>query len=339
MKLSIIVPVYNMNHDGNLTFCLDSLINQTISEYEIIAVDDASADDSYEVLKSYEERYPGKFRAVRHEVNTRQGGAKNDGMKLATGEWIGFIDCDDWVTPDYYERLIRKAEETGADMVGCNYGIVSEHGFKPGTPSQNNTLDQTGELDLERRKKYLLHPGSMVVKVYRHSVIRENNLSFPEGIFYEDNCASRVWGAYFKHFELIDEPLYYYYQHDLSTVHVITEQRCRDRMKAMDLLLEEYKKRGLYDTYRDELECAYTELYFRITLFSYMGGCREKKLSFVRELRNNLLQKFPDFKKNKYYKVPDREEEKMVDLCMRSPAIFYVYHTLLWKYRRLKSKA
>ena len=74
MKLSIIVPVYNMNHDGNLTFCLDSLVNQTIDDYEIIAVDDASTDDSLAVLKQYEEKYPAFFRVIHYPDNRHQGG-------------------------------------------------------------------------------------------------------------------------------------------------------------------------------------------------------------------------------------------------------------------------
>ena len=101
MKLSVIVPVYNMAADGKLEYCMNSLVAQTISDMEIIAVDDASTDNSVEILHSYEERFPDRVKVICHEVNKRQGGAKNTGLKAATGEWIGFIDSDDWVTPDY----------------------------------------------------------------------------------------------------------------------------------------------------------------------------------------------------------------------------------------------
>lgn len=338
MKLSIIVPVYNMNHDGNLTFCLDSLVNQTIEDYEIIAVDDASTDDSLAVLREYEKKYPALFKVVSYPDNRHQGGAKNAGLKVAKGEWIGFIDSDDWITPYCYEKMLKKASETGADLVGCTYSIVHSHTFDPGEKISNNTEDQTGIMNLETKKRLLCHPGSMVIKIYRADIIFENNLTFPEGIFYEDNGASRIWMMYFKRFEYIDEPLYYYYQHDSSTVHTITEERCRDRMRAMDFMLEEAKKRGLFDVYKEELECAYTELYFRVTLFSYMIGCKKKRMSFVKELKKGLLTNFPDFKKNKYYNVPDEEERKMVDLCMKSVPAFYIYYSLLWKYRRMRKK-
>ncbi len=117
MKLSIIVPVFNMAAEGKLEYCLDSLVNQTVEDYEIIAVDDCSTDRSFEILKDYEARFPEKFRAVHSEVNRHQGGAKNIGMKMAAGDWIGFIDSDDWITPDMYEKLIQRAESTGAAAI------------------------------------------------------------------------------------------------------------------------------------------------------------------------------------------------------------------------------
>lgn len=124
MQLSVIVPVCNMAAEGKLNYCMDSLVNQTVDDYEIIAVDDASTDNSLEILRSYEAGYPGKVKVLTYAVNRRQGGAKNQGLRAATGDWIGFIDSDDWVTPDYYARLLARAEETGADLVGCDYSLV-----------------------------------------------------------------------------------------------------------------------------------------------------------------------------------------------------------------------
>ena len=114
MKLSIVVPVYNMAADNKLRFCLDSLINQSIADYEIIAVDDASTDESLEILREYESKYPWKFKAIQLYDNMKQGGARNRGIDVARGRWIGFVDSDDWVAPDMYEKLIKKAEQTGA---------------------------------------------------------------------------------------------------------------------------------------------------------------------------------------------------------------------------------
>ena len=106
MKLSVIVPVYNMAADDKLKWCMDSLVGQTISDYEIIAVDDCSTDDSLQILRSYEREYPQKVVVIASKENRKQGGAKNLGLAAAKGDWIGFIDADDWITPDFYEKLL-----------------------------------------------------------------------------------------------------------------------------------------------------------------------------------------------------------------------------------------
>ena len=337
MRLSVIVPVYNMAAEGKLNYCMDSLVNQTIDDYEIIAVDDASTDNSLAILREYEEKYPGKVRVVTYPVNKRQGGAKNEGLKAAKGEWVGFIDSDDWVTPDYYEKLLHKAAETGADLVGCDYSLVTEHTFRVGKVVQNNTMDQVGLLDEERHKKLFLRPGSMVLKIYKGSVIRENDLDFPEGIFYEDNCAGSLWSLYFKRFELVEEPLYYYYQHNVSTVHSISEKKCQDRMKAMEELWEECSRRGVLELYRKEIEYRYVELYYVITLFSYMQGVKSPKLSFVKKLREGVEQRFPEFEQNEYYKqLTGQEEQRLIVMQRKSDVSFYCYYRIKLFIRRLR---
>lgn len=339
MKLSIIVPVYNMAGEGKLQFCLDSLINQTIEDYEIIAVDDASTDSSLELLKEYEKKHPQKLKVLVHAENKRQGGAKNTGLKAAQGQWIGFIDSDDWVTPDYYEKLLKKAEETGADMVGCDYSLVKEQTFVPGEPVQNNTDDQTGRLDREKHGKLILRSGSMVLKIYKASVIGENHLDFPEKIFYEDNCAGPLWSLYFTHFERVAEPNYFYYQHDTSTVHYVTEQKCKDRMAAAMLLYKECKERGFLEEYKEELEYRFAELHFVNTLFSYMLGAKKKRLAFVKQMKQEILETFPDFQENKYYEQWTNEEEKrMIAMLMDSEVRFFYYYRLLTVYRNVRKR-
>ncbi len=341
MKLSIIVPVYNMAADGKLNYCMDSLVAQTLpdSEYEIIAVNDASTDESLKVLRDYECRFPGLVKVVSYEVNKRQGGAKNEGLKVAQGEWIGFIDSDDWVTPDFYERLLAKAEETGADMVGCDYNLVQEHTMEVGEVVQNNSLEQTGILDEEKHRKLIMRSGSMVIKIYRHDVIRENGLEFPEGIFYEDNCAGPLWSLYFKHFEKVEEPLYYYYQHQTSTVHHVSEEKCRDRMTAGSLLYDECERRGFLQKYYAEIEYRFTELYYVNTLFSYMLGQRHPRLSFVKELYRGQMSYFPNFEANSYYKEKTgAEEQTLISMQKKSVALFFYYYRVKLLWRKLRKK-
>lgn len=338
MKLSIIVPVYNMAFGNKLNFCMDSLINQTIDDYEILAVNDASTDNSLEVLLEYRDKYPDKVKVITYPDNRHQGGARNEALKVALGDFISFVDSDDWVSPDYFEKMIEKAESTGADVVSCSFTNVSEHTFTPGIIYPTNSPELAGEIDHEKRKRLLLDAGSMMMKIYRRELIYNNSLSFPEHIFYEDNAAGPVWALYIKHLEIVDGPLYYYYQHSASTVHLITEDRCLNRMQASDIMLAETKKRGFFEDYSTEICALYTHLFFVNTMFSYMLGRQRKKLSFVRVLIKRMLEAFPDFRSNPYYfSITDSEQRKMIDLMIKSPFAFYVYYNLLWTYRRLKN--
>ena len=180
----------------------------------------------------------------------------------------------------------------------------------------------------------------MVLKIYKRSVITENHLDFPEKIFYEDNCAGPLWSLYFTHFERVEEPLYYYYQHEVSTVHTITEEKCRDRMAAAALLYAECKKRGFLEEYHRELEYRFTELYYVITLFTYLQGMKHPKLSFVKELRKGIIEHFPDFPENPYYlQYTGAEEKQLIAMQGKSDFKFFLYYRLkLWVRRMKKSR-
>lgn len=338
MKLSIIVPVFNMVSGNKLRFCLDSLVNQTVSDYEIIAVDDASTDESPDILRAYEAEYPLKFKVVLSHENLKQGGARNKGIAQACGKWIGFVDSDDWIAPDMYEKLIAKAEQTGADVVGCDYCMATQQTMQVGIVQPNNTMDQTGVLGREQYKKLVMNPGSMVIKVYQKSVIDENHLCFPERTFYEDNCAAPIWMLHFKHFERVEEPLYYYYQHDTSTVHEVSIEKCEARLRMGKKLIAEAKRCGFYEPYKAEFEFAFSKLYYINTLFTYMLGVKRTKIEFLRQMADGIRQEFPDFQNNRYYqRAFDAEQKKLAAMHMKSPLGFLIYFKLLYLYRNVRS--
>ena len=305
MKLSIIVPVYNMASDGKLNYCLDSLAAQTISDYEVITVDDASTDESFSILLEYEKKYPGKFKAVHSEVNKRQGGAKNIGLSLAKGEWIGFIDSDDWILPTMYEKLIGRAEETGADMVGCDYCLTDEHSMRIGKRVENGKAEQSGVLGNKQCRSLILDSGSLVVKVYRREIFMDSGIRFPEHIFYEDNAISDAVGN----------------QQDFQTV------------------LCNLARFGYLETYRPEICFEYTMLFYVNTLFSYMVGKGHKSLSFIRKMGNELKEAFPNFADNPYYQERvNAEQKKMIAMQQRSTAAFVLYYKALWTWRNFRKK-
>ena len=349
MRLSVIVPVYNMAEGGKLQFCLESLVHQTLPEgsYEIIAVDDCSTDNSMDILREYAEQYPDRFKAVHSPVNHHQGGAKNIGLSMAKGDWIGFIDADDWVTPDYYERLLNRAVETGADMVGCDYSLTDEHSMKVGKIVSNNTQEQVGVMNTEKYRKLLLDTGSLVVKIYKRYIIfgEQDNGAFrkifPEDMFYEDNAISNTWMLRVKHFEYIAEPLYYYYQHAESTVHTISEKNLQDRITAGRMILEQARTHGYLEMYYSEIEFMYIVLFYINTLFSAMPKASHirKCYKFCRDLGKEMKETFPAFQDNPYYQQRIHpEEKKLIAMQMKSHLKFYCYYRLLWFYRGLRKK-
>lgn len=222
MKLSIIVPVYNMMTDGKLENCLKSLVNHDVQHMEVIAIDDKSTDASLKLLEEYSKKYGERFITIASDRNRHQGGAKNLGLDRAKGEWIGFVDSDDWVSTDMFSKLLKKAEETGL-------------------------------LEDGKYKELILKPGSMVIKIYKRKLFTENGIRFPEDMFYEDNAVGVLPLLYADKFERVPEPLYFYYQNTNSTVHTINLNRCEDRIKAAHIYKEECQKRGFYEKYTQEI--------------------------------------------------------------------------------------
>lgn len=117
-KVSIIVPVYNM--EKYLNKCMDSLVNQTLEDIEIITINDGSKDSSLKILNEYKEKYPNKVVIINQE-NQGISVARNNGINAATGKYIGFVDSDDYVKTDMFEKLYKKIEKTKSDIVICDY--------------------------------------------------------------------------------------------------------------------------------------------------------------------------------------------------------------------------
>ena len=391
MKLSVIVPVYNMASDDRLVWCLNSLVGQKteggqpLADYEILAVDDCSTDASAQILRDYAQRYPEKVRALFGDRNRRQGGAKNQGLAQARGEWIAFIDADDWVAETYFARLFARAEETGADCVGTDYGIVHSHTMEPGPVVANSRAEQAGVVDEVRRRSLLVDFGSLCVKIYRREIVygeldplrgaadaalepgeipardgasaadaapeqsggqASGDLTvaggrlpiFPEDIFYEDNAVVKTWVMRIRHFEYVPGPLYYYYQHDDSTVHTVSRRRLEDRLASGRIMVGEARRRGYLEAYRPEIEYSFTVLFYKNTVFGALQSLKERGVyAFVTAIGKEMRETFPSFRDNPYYRErTDAEEQRLIAMQMASPLRFYVYYRALWFYRRIR---
>ncbi len=343
LDLSVIVPVYNMAKDGNLEYCINSLVRQTLQSMEIIAVDDASTDDSLKILREFEKRYPERVKVVASPENRRQGGARNLGIREAQGRYIGFMDADDWAVEDLYERMVELAKNTEADAVGTDMSRVYEHTMIPAQKEACNFPSQTGVFDHNLRKEYLLHPGPVVTKIYAREIFFDKEFRFPEHMSYEDNAVFVELGMRMNHFEHIPEANIFYYQHGDSTTHAQNLKKFRDRMEAMRIMLKSAKENGALDEFREVIEYHFAILFYRNTLFSYMQSNMKKDMGFVRKLGKEMVSTFPDFRRNAYYlqEVNDYEQ-KLINLHLKSTAAFmfiYKLKQISRKIRRKKAKS
>lgn len=337
-ELSIIVPVYNMASDGKLEYGINSLLNQTITDYEIIAVDDKSTDNSLEILREFERKYPGKVRVIESEKNGRQGAARNKGIKAAKGEFLGFMDADDWLVPDTFESVLKKARETGADVVGFDMCAVYEHTMVPTEHIPCNTMDQVGIMDDEKRAKLILKLGPFSNKIYRREFFFDPPFEFPEGIAYEDNAMIIERIMRIKHFEHVPAIKSFYYQRQDSTTHHVTQKNIDERMAAMRFFLNSAKKWNVLEKFHEEIEFTFCSLFYSNTLFSYMqSDIIKHSMKFVRELGNETRREFPDFMQNsRFVDSLDEEQKKFVKLQQKSSLVFYLYYNLKMIYRKIR---
>ncbi len=230
MFFSIIVPVYNV--EQYLPRCLDSLVSQTCKDKEIILVDDGSTDSSGSICEEYAKQY--NFVRVVQQENQGLSGARNTGIEYAIGEWISFVDSDDWVDIDMLERMMGYILATDADMYrfGFTRGNEAEPMKSLIRPKRHTITTFRGEQELFR---FYFHNYYLMLEawrgVYRHSIIGEQSLRFVDTheIFAEDTLFNY---QYFLHVRsLLSLPFapYHYLRHDdsLLTTTSVTQMLLR----------------------------------------------------------------------------------------------------------------
>jgi len=182
IKISVIIPVYNV--ENYLRQCLDSIINQTLKEIEIICINDGSTDSSKQILEEYalkDERIK-----IINQKNKGVSAARNTGIDAATGEYIGFVDSDDWVKLDAYEKLYNKITREDVDIVFSRYNYVFEDGRIEHNPNYFKELDEIKINSIDENLELLKISPSIWTKIFKKSFILDNKIRFPEGVLAED---------------------------------------------------------------------------------------------------------------------------------------------------------
>lgn len=216
MKLSIIMPVYNA--EKYLEKCLDSLVEQSLDDYELILINDGSKDGSQDIIESYVNQYPQLIRAVTVE-NGGQGRARNIGMDMARGDYLGFADSDDWVAPDMYEKLYNAAVEGKADMVVCDYVQCFDDGREVYLP-------------MSAFEDRMSITTAVWNKLFKRELVAD--IRFPQGLWYEDAAFVIKAVLCCKEIARVGEGLYFYRCGQLSTMNNKNARKNLDIISIME---------------------------------------------------------------------------------------------------------
>lgn len=209
-KVSVIVPVYNA--EKTLVQSLGNLVNQTLDNMEIILVNDCSKDNSLNILMDCEAQFSDKVILVNSDVNHGAGGARNIGLSYASGEYIGFMDSDDIVTTDMYEKLYKKAVEGDYDIVDCGY-----YNEELDNAIVHTSDELAGELNDYKRSELIASGGYFWSKIFKKSFLDSVNLQFREHCILEDCETLMLLFATARNIGNVKEILYCY-KKNLSSI-------------------------------------------------------------------------------------------------------------------------
>lgn len=216
MKLSVIVPVYKA--EEYLNECVDSILAQTMGDLEIILVNDGSPDKSGEIMAAYAAQYPDKIRTIALD-NGGQGRARNHGIDIARGEYLSFIDSDDYIAPDMYERLFAAIEKNNADIAVCDM----EKRFPDGRCEYVNSALSDNPLAAA---------GSSCDKIFRRSLV--GDIRYPTGLWYEDFAFSAKLLMKSRKTVFVKAPLYIYRCGQSSTMNNNNTRKNLDIIAIME---------------------------------------------------------------------------------------------------------
>lgn len=291
MKLSVIVPAYNA--EKTIRESLDSILHQTRPVDELIVINDGSTDGTEKILQEYRDAYPACFRFQTVE-NGGQGRARNIGFDLSTGGWIGYVDSDDWIDPEMYERLIDTAEREKADLALCE---VLAH-FPDGS---------TAREFIYRETRAMAAAGFANNKLFRRSLIE--NVRFPEEkLWYEDAEFTAVAIHRAAAIAHLADPLYHYRRGLPSTMNNNNARKNLDLLEVMRHLEEE-----LLPDDRDDFEFLVLNHVLLDAMNRVQAMTAEDKKDVLWLLRQYVREKIPRLNASRSF----REESRNRRIIMR----------------------
>lgn len=288
MKISIIVPVYNV--EKYLTKCIDSIINQTYKDLEIILVDDGSTDNSGQICDQYAIK-DNRIKVI-HKENGGLSDARNVGIKNSTGEYLSFIDSDDYIDKDMIECLYNAITDTNSDIAVCGKYIEKE----TGKYYLKNVNLQLKIYDSKEALKSILTNNLIDVsacdKLFKKTLFRD--IKFPKNKYFED------MGTIYKLIDLCNSIVhiggakYHYIQRQDSITKTKFDMRYNDLYEHMNQLIELINKKY---NYLNEYVLSYQLQNLITIIIEYHNGINEDKEKYI-EIRNKAFKELKNNKKN-----------------------------------------
>lgn len=318
IKVSVVIPIYNTK--TYLNKCIDSLLNQTLKEIEIILVNDGSTDGSEIILRDYAQKYPEKITLLEQE-NKGMSMARNAGLAIAKGKYLGFVDSDDWVLETMYQEMVDLAEKDELDIV------ISD------------TVDHYPTYKVEHNasrfdSKYTVTP-SACNKLFLASFI--GDARFPEGLWYEDFCFTTLALMRTDKIGSIHKPFYNCHCREVSIMSNHNSQRNLDILKVLDIIKDSMKTNEIWD--RDEMIFQY--LVFDHILITSINRVYEQKS----DSKKLVLKEFDKYVKNtdldfdkirEKFDIPNR---RMLVAKLNYNKLYFVSYLILRISAKLKGRA
>lgn len=314
-RVSVIIPCHNAVQW--LPKCFLSLVNQSMgmNDIELIFVDDASEDAgrTWEMLQDFERAYPESIMAIQLAENMRQGGARNVALTYATGEYIAFVDADDFVREDFLKKAYEIARSTDADMVQFEYELYTER--LGNIPSGRKIERESICLEnIAQRKRFLVEEKITYGcwnKLYRRELIARAGVKYAEHVIYEEPLFVYPLLFFGKRFEIVPDVFYYYRQNLTGTMRSDMKQLETLKMHAQVQLdvWNFMKTTEFWQDYYEEIKLYFLHTYLYETLL--FAAQREFSLpeSFIRELTDTVKSEVSDYTSSQYAELIPKQME------------------------------
>ena len=292
MKLSIIIPVYNCAL--YIKACLDSIMAQSFSDFEVIVVDDHGTDNSIDFIHKYvaEKNAAHKLRFLQTEVNSGPGMARNVGIKAAQGEYVAFVDSDDTIDVDFCKELFEAAVLFKADLAYCNALKISDCDQ---IELCNPSLDSGDFTDI-KKKFFLTHFVSMFwTFVYKRQLLMDHSIEFPSERSAEDTCFQTCAILAASTIAFVNKPMYRYFVRGGSLSQKCDNLRYIDKMNSLEKLSVFAKQQGYYAQYKEEINYLLIKKAYLVSVLIYIRQTERPDLVILDEIYNKFVAIVPDY--------------------------------------------